>query len=501
MRALSVLLAAFLVAAGQGQAADFAPWNEPAGMRVSFPYPIIGDDGLIIPYTASMPLKSPNRTYKVLRMEGPIEEGDAERLRAAAGETDPWGNTILYMNSDGGNFDAGIALGDAISELHIFTIVGPGDRCLSACAFAFLGGQAVIDEDGTTTPTRQVYTDAVLGFHAPSQPGSVSLAIASVPGASEVLAQEFARPTLANIAALQRRSALWLLSSDMLANIMAHVGQDDFITIDRAYEASQNEIYVIGPPLEPVTGWGAVEALQACSLIMGHMLWQERLDLPIPAFGGGFQGWMPGAPFFRTVLADRRLAITETPTGPIVTWSTETPKVGTVTCTVTQGSEGPQVMLYGEKLPGWTTVARTLEKNGPIPISRLGLLGYGVPWRAIGADDLYVEQSDLLWAGIPPDALADADASTYCTPDPVVWAPVCRFPTLHRAFAVMMALSDRLQARQRYYDVWTENIQTLCRPQALPKGDPTAEMFAGYCGLMVAQDLTRIALEKLPPQP
>ncbi len=498
MQVLSVLLA-LVGLAGQGWAADFRPWTEPPGMMVSFPYATVGDDGLLIPYTASMPLGSDRKV--VLRMEGPVEEGDDDRLRAAAGQTDPYGNTILWMNSDGGNFDAGIALGDAISELHIFTVVGPGDRCLSACAFAFMGGQAQISEDGTTTPTREVHTEGVLGFHAPSLPGSVPVAVAAIPGATDVLAEEFARPTLANIAELQRRAAPWLLSSDMLANILGHVGQDEFITIDRAYQAVHNEIWIIGPPLAPVTGWGAVEALQGCSLMLGNTLWENRLDLPIPAFGGGFQGWLPGASFFRTVLADRRLAVTETPQGPVVTWATEAPKAGTVTCTVTQGADGPVVMLSGDKLPTWTVVAKTMEKNGPVPISRIGLLGYGVPWRAVGAPDLYVEDADTLWAGIPQDTLASAATADYCTPGPKVWATVCRFPTLHRAFAVMMALADRLNAGPRYYDVWIENIQTFCRPQALPKDDPTAEMFGGYCGLMVAQDLTRIALEKLGAQP
>jgi hypothetical protein len=155
-------------------------------------------------------------------------------------------------------------------------------------------------------------------------------------------------------------------------------------------------------------------------------------------------------------------------------------------------------MLEGAGLPDWSKVVQTLQSRGPIPVSRLGLLGFGVPWRAIGAEDLYVEQPDDLWQGVPPDLLATAETDDYCTPQPTIWAAACRFPTAHRAFAVMMRLADRLDARQRYYEVWQENIQTLCRPQALPQGDATAETFAGYCGLMIAQDLTRIALERLP---
>ena len=232
-----------------------------------------------------------------------------------------------------------------------------------------------------------------------------------------------------------------------------------------------------------------------------NTLWENRLDLPIPAFGGGFQGWLPGASFFRTVLADRRLAVTETPQRPGRHLDN-------------RGSQGRDGHLhrharcrragchaFGRQAANLDRRRQDLEKNGPVPISRIGLLGYGVPWRAVGAPDLYVEDADTLWAGIPQDTLASAATADYCTPGPKVWATVCRFPTLHRAFAVMMALADRLNAGPRYYDVWIENIQTFCRPQALPKDDPTAEMFGGYCGLMVAQDLTRIALEKLGAQP
>ncbi len=165
----------------------------------------------------------------------------------------------------------------------------------------------------------------------------------------------------------------------------------------------ENEILLLGPELTPVTGWGAVEALQSCSLIIGKMLWEGQPEITIPAFGGGFQGWMPGVPFFRTVLADRTLTVTETQAGPVFVWTVDAPLVRKVTCTVTPGAEGPQVMLEGTDLPSWSKVVETLQQRGPIAVSRLGLLGFGVPWRAIGAEDLYVEDTDGLWDGVPPD--------------------------------------------------------------------------------------------------
>ncbi|PZQ97810.1 MAG: hypothetical protein DI533_11670 [Cereibacter sphaeroides] len=499
MRAVLTTFAVGLLLASRVMAAEFTEWTGPVDTLASLPYPMLDEKGGLRPYIASLPLTSNDK--RVIRMEGPVEPGDDERLRAAAGRTDPYGNTILWMNSDGGNFEAGLALGDAITELHLMTFVGPGQRCLSACAFAFLAGQAQIDEQGRTTPTRQLHTEGILGFHAPSLAGSISVEMLADPTTTAILTQEFARPTMANIAELQRRAAPWMLSSDMLASILQHVGSDDFITINRVYEAMQNEITVIGPPQLPVKGWGAVEAFQACSLVLGRTLWAERPDLVIPAFGGGWQEWMPGAAFFRNVLADRSLTVTETAAGPVFVWKTVAGRIGEVTCTVQQGAEGPAVLLAGAGLPEWDETVKYLKTKGAIPVSRLGLLGFGVPWTAVGAADLYIEDPDGLWANVPGDVLAQASLHDPCRNAAQVWPTICRFPILRKAIGVMTGLSDRLNARQDYRDTWNQNIALLCRPQALPAGDAEAEMFGGYCSLMVTSDLIRIALASLGKTP
>ncbi|MGJ8572380.1 MAG: hypothetical protein ACSHXI_16955 [Hoeflea sp.] len=78
---------------------------------------------------------------------------------------------VLVLNSDGGDLAAGIELGEIFREQDLRISVGrtvplqdggPGQsqsvvedaRCLSACAYAFLGGSV-----------RQVKTDGLLGFH------------------------------------------------------------------------------------------------------------------------------------------------------------------------------------------------------------------------------------------------------------------------------------------------------------------------------------------------
>ena len=50
------------------------------------------------------------------------------------------GNTV-WFSSNGGDIDAGMAIGRLLRRLGVFTLIGRNDQCLSACVFAFMGGQ------------------------------------------------------------------------------------------------------------------------------------------------------------------------------------------------------------------------------------------------------------------------------------------------------------------------------------------------------------------------
>lgn len=50
------------------------------------------------------------------------------------------GNTV-WLASNGGSIDAAMDLGRLLRELGVFTVVGKTDQCLSACVFAFMGGE------------------------------------------------------------------------------------------------------------------------------------------------------------------------------------------------------------------------------------------------------------------------------------------------------------------------------------------------------------------------
>lgn len=50
-------------------------------------------------------------------------------------------DNVLWLGSGGGDVDVGMELGRLLRKLGIFTFVDKGDRCNSACVFAFMGGE------------------------------------------------------------------------------------------------------------------------------------------------------------------------------------------------------------------------------------------------------------------------------------------------------------------------------------------------------------------------
>lgn len=50
-------------------------------------------------------------------------------------------DNMVWLGSGGGDIDAGMDLGRLLRKLGIFTFVDKNDRCMSACVFAFMGGE------------------------------------------------------------------------------------------------------------------------------------------------------------------------------------------------------------------------------------------------------------------------------------------------------------------------------------------------------------------------
>ncbi|MBY6163265.1 hypothetical protein KUV73_20455 [Mameliella alba] len=112
---------------------------------------------------------------RVIRLKGPLVEGDADRLAALIEDNGlmhcfepghcPY-NNIISLDSPGGNLSEALKLAQYITDNQFHTLLEAEARCESACAFVFLAGYAVYD--GVFVARRFAHETAVLGVHRPS---------------------------------------------------------------------------------------------------------------------------------------------------------------------------------------------------------------------------------------------------------------------------------------------------------------------------------------------
>lgn len=114
--------------------------------------------------------KSPIVSHTI-RLSGPIEEGDADKLRAVlvrlskaspAAPDRPF--ATIELSSAGGDLYEGLKLGYLLREYRVASVVRAKDLCLSACALAFLGGTAT-RAGPAFVPSRSIEIGGQVGFH------------------------------------------------------------------------------------------------------------------------------------------------------------------------------------------------------------------------------------------------------------------------------------------------------------------------------------------------
>lgn len=100
-----------------------------------------------VPMTAH----SANITHSTsqINLEGEIKSGDYEQLQRVIDRT---GIKSISLNSSGGAAIEGYQIGYTIRKNMMSTVIKKGNKCLSACAIAYLGGT-------------NKYNYGILGFH------------------------------------------------------------------------------------------------------------------------------------------------------------------------------------------------------------------------------------------------------------------------------------------------------------------------------------------------
>lgn len=160
--------------------------------------------GATNPVAAAEITKSTNELMGCsILVSGPITQGDAKKLDNLITEEDyeysnslaasteiqgpdasPSGRRICF-DSAGGSMMEGLAIVDVLkrkdtlgSQYFRGTAVGPGAKCESACALAFMGGSWQPPEgEGIVVANRVMHPNALLGFHRPGleiEPGQYS---------------------------------------------------------------------------------------------------------------------------------------------------------------------------------------------------------------------------------------------------------------------------------------------------------------------------------------
>lgn len=255
-----------------------------------------------------------------LRVEGRIEPGDAERLGALLKEElpnwqfDMFNNVVVSFDSDGGNFYEGLAMADVISDYAVGTFVGPGDRCLSSCAIAFLGGSEIVLRGIPSWPRRFIHTDGQLGFHAPFSEIPSAIQVPTGTPLSDSITQQMAESfygqAQAAINEIAGRISDWQISPDFVFNMLtkdSYVGDtrpisERFVIADSYKEAEQLNATVLTSALHYPTEITGVGAAAACEFLVAANTGRSVMGLdmlwPVSDFAqhstvgsGGWEGY------------------------------------------------------------------------------------------------------------------------------------------------------------------------------------------------------------------
>ena len=181
---------------------------------------------------------SPSIATHVLSLSGEISRGDTEKLKKLVANLlqqnvfcEVETPAVIQLNSPGGHFSEGLRLAAFFRETGVGTLVGNGDRCLSACAVAFLGGTRHLCLDGDFQNYRRLEPQAQLGFHAPR------LAVPDINVSKRMMeaAYNVAVKQIATLIEVAKKSGI---QSSLIVE-MLKVGADGFYYIDTVAKAGR----------------------------------------------------------------------------------------------------------------------------------------------------------------------------------------------------------------------------------------------------------------------
>ena len=201
-----------------------------------------------------------------MRLDGPIELGDAEAFDAAQRSILPpqmsEGSTDrrMCLSSPGGSLAEAVKIARLVHKHGIGTVLEDGAQCLSACTAVFMMGTRSGAEAGGTD--RRMHINARLGFHRPS------LALPEGDYSNEAVIKAFnlALDATAEFVEMANTVPTYslrpMIDADLIREMFAHEGED-FFYLDRVDHAGRWGIPVFGYG-DPLL-IGKEEAFNACN--------------------------------------------------------------------------------------------------------------------------------------------------------------------------------------------------------------------------------------------
>lgn len=245
--------------------------------------------------------RSPNEEMRCyLSVTGPIEQGDAGRIRQAmaAFRTDhPEEARLEYpatmnswrkvcFDSPGGSFSEGVKIAQLLLSESIGSAVPRDAQCVSACAVAFMGGSGVTNTDGGSIIWRQLHPLGRLGFHTPY------LEVPDRDYSAQVVQQAF-EGALANIGQLLDRGEAMNFPRSLVLR-MLNTSRQEMHLVETVGEASRWGIAIAPVPpreaLEPASVINACYNQEAFALDAPQVIFAEGEDVVLQRDGGAWRG-------------------------------------------------------------------------------------------------------------------------------------------------------------------------------------------------------------------
>jgi len=111
----------------------------------------------------SAEIKRVDRPVCSVLLQGLIESGDLDRLKASFGSRSQ--ERALCLDSPGGSFSTSLDVAEWLVGQGIATVLDKGASCFSSCAIIFTAGSKPFEAG--FLPARTMHVSATLGFHAP----------------------------------------------------------------------------------------------------------------------------------------------------------------------------------------------------------------------------------------------------------------------------------------------------------------------------------------------